>query len=230
MRQQIDLATERQDVEPGFERLADGGDVVAENNTQNRADEGSRHPGDHALHDEDAEHGGGARAHGAQNRNVGAFVRHHHHQGGDDIDRAHQDNDEQHHRGDPFLHRQGVEQARLLLLPGADFEAVPFRQSGQGRLGDGPRRHDIGDLQAQGDGRARVVAQYLPGLVEMQQHDVAFAIDAEIFKAGNRESPAAIERAFEQGRQRKQRRLLAGPGAGTGAQAGVAEFGGEPRA
>ena len=39
-------------------------------------------PGHHALDDENTEHGAAAGAHGAQDGDVGALVRHHHNQGG----------------------------------------------------------------------------------------------------------------------------------------------------
>ena len=59
------------------------------------------------------------------------------------------------------------------------------RQARESRFSDAPGRHGVGDFQAQLDVHSRVIAQNGPGLVEMQQHDVAFAINAEVFESGD---------------------------------------------
>ena len=60
--------------------------------------------------------------HGAQYRDVRCFLSDSHNERGDDVHSAYHDDHHEHKPCEEFLHRQGVEEPRLRLLPGLDYQ------------------------------------------------------------------------------------------------------------
>ncbi len=131
--------------------MADGFDIVGEDEAEDKAGDGADYPDAGAAQHEDAQNHAARGPHRAQDRNVAPLVLHHHDHAGDDVERGDDDDQSQDQEHHVALDLDRVEQARIGLLPVDDPDTAGECRGNQPALLAHPVRIGGKDFEA-GDG------------------------------------------------------------------------------
>src|SRR5215469_17325796 len=118
--EEIDLGGEQVGADYLLNKLPYRFDVVGEDDTEDKAREGANDADAGAAQHEDSQYHRARGAHRAQDRDVPSLVLHHHDHARDDVERGDENDQRQDQEHDVALDLDGVEQARIGLLPADD--------------------------------------------------------------------------------------------------------------
>src|SRR5712691_1212533 len=150
-REKIDLGGEQVDAEHPLQKLPDRLDVLGKEHTQDKPGERADDADRSAAQDEDAQHHAARGAHRAQDGYVAALVLHHHDHAGDDVEGGDQDDQRQDQEHHVALDLDGIDDARIGVLPVEDADMAAERgryHTGflTGMVGVGDEDFELADL------------------------------------------------------------------------------------